>query len=130
MAAVPKPVRAEKEIKGNSLQRKTPLTAKKGLQSKSKLKARPNGGRSYNGLYKRGYCGICGKWLGVENTAWHHITYRSQGGDESDGNLIEVGFGMPWICDCHDRIHSGKISKAEVLAARARLGSYRQGVAQ
>jgi hypothetical protein len=80
--------------------------------------------RTYDHLQQRGICAICKKELGTENTWWHHIKYRSLGGDESDSNMLEVGDGVPWICDCHDKIHRGEISKMEVAAIRARQGSY------
>jgi len=38
--------------------------------------------------------------------------------------MLEVGYGLPWICDCHDRIHSGEIGREEVYRIRAQQGSY------
>lgn len=119
MPAVPKPVKEPKIIKYNSLQQKTPLRRRTPLKAKAPMKKTPPK-RSYAHLQKRGYCGICGYWS--RYTEWHHIVYRSQGGDESDLNMIEVGgaFG----CGCHVKIHEGKISREEIVVARAKQGSY------
>lgn len=119
MPAVPKPIKKEKEIKYSSLRQKTPLRRRTPLKAKAPMKKTPSK-RSYTHLQKRGYCAICGAWS--RYTEWHHIIYRSHGGDESDLNMIEVGgvFG----CGCHAKIHEGKISRKEVMAAREQQGSY------
>lgn len=119
MVAVPKPVKQPKVIKYNSLQQKTPLRRRTPLKAKAPMKKTPPK-RSYTHLQKRGYCAICGKWS--RYTQWHHIVYRSHGGDESDMNMIEVGGAFS--CDCHGKIHSGEISVEEVRQKRADQGSY------
>lgn len=131
MTAVPKPTRQEKEPK--RLERRTPLRAKTPLVSKTRLETRtPLKARSAKAAakaralatatlgLKTGRCQICGAWLGAENTCFHHIVFRSQGGQDTPDNLIEVGFGVPWKCDCHGAIHRGEISLVEVLAAKER----------
>lgn len=95
--------------KWNGLQRKTPLKAK------SPMKATPSK-RHYGHLVKNGWCACCG--MGSLETEWHHIIYRSQGGDESDENMLEV------CRSCHEKIHAGKIGKDEVAFARLTAGSY------
>ena len=95
--------------KWNGLQRKTPLKAK------SPMKATPSK-RHYGHLVKNGWCACCG--MGSLETEWHHIIYRSQGGDESDENMLEV------CRECHEKIHAGKITKEEVAFARLTAGSY------
>lgn len=95
--------------KWNGLQRKTPLKAK------SPMKATPSK-RHYGHLVKNGWCACCGK--GTLETEWHHIIFRSQGGDESDENILEV------CRECHAKIHAGEISKDEVAFARLTAGSY------
>lgn len=119
MVAVPKPVKQPKVIKYNSLQQKTPLRRRTPLKAKAPMKKTPPK-RSYTHLQKRGYCAICGKWS--RYTQWHHIVYRSHGGDESDMNMIEVGGAFS--CDCHGKIHAGEISVEEVRQKRADQGSY------
>ena len=43
-------------------------------------------------------CGMAPDWRGL---SVHHIKHRSQGGDESDGNLT-------WACGrCHEKEHGG-----------------------
>lgn len=129
MTAVPKPTRQEKEPK--RLERRTPLRAKTPLTSKTRLETHtPLKARSAKGAararalsarsraMKTGVCQICGAELGAENTCFHHIVFRSQGGSDAPENLIEVGCGVPWKCDCHGAIHRGEISLAEVLAAK------------
>lgn len=98
----------------NGLKR-TPLKAKTGLQRKSRMKATPSK-RHYGHLVKNGWCACCG--MGSLETEWHHIIYRSQGGDESDENMLEV------CRSCHEKIHAGKIGKDEVAFARLTAGSY------
>lgn len=95
--------------KWNGLQRKTPLKAK------SPMKATPSK-RHYGHLVKNGWCACCGK--GTLETEWHHIIYRSHGGDEADENMLEV------CRDCHAKIHAGEIGKDEVAFARLTAGSY------
>ena len=123
MTAVPKPQRQEKPRVYNSLQRH-PKTAKQSIDYGHMAIPKPGPklrkpSRDYGNLERSGRCAICGKWLGKGNTGWHHILYKSQGGTEAPENLIEVGFGLPWICDCHGKIHRGEISLAEVLEAKA-----------
>lgn len=43
-------------------------------------------------------CELCELRPGVDP---HHLTYRSQGGDDTPENLV-------WVCrECHDGIHRG-----------------------
>lgn len=43
-------------------------------------------------------CELCELRTGVDP---HHLTYRSQGGDDAPENLV-------WLCrECHDSIHRG-----------------------
>lgn len=93
----------------NGLQRKTRLKAK------SPMKHTPSK-RHYGHLVKNGWCACCGK--GTLETEWHHIIYRSHGGDEADENMLEV------CRDCHAKIHAGEIGKDEVAFARLTAGSY------
>ena len=93
----------------NGLQRKTRLKAK------SPMKHTPSK-RHYGHLVKNGWCACCG--MGSLETEWHHIIYRSHGGDESDENMLEV------CRECHEKIHAGKIGKDEVAFARLTAGSY------
>lgn len=95
--------------RNNTLQTRTPLKAK------SPMKATPSK-RHYGHLVKNGWCACCGK--GTLETEWHHIIYRSHGGDESDENMLEV------CRECHEKIHAGKIGKDEVAFARLTAGSY------
>lgn len=98
----------------NGLKR-TPLKTKTGLKARSTLKpARKQ--RHYGHLVKNGWCACCGK--GTLETEWHHIIYRSHGGDESDENMLEV------CRECHEKIHAGEIGKDEVAFARLTAGSY------
>ena len=98
----------------NGLKR-TPLKTKTGLKARSTLKpARKQ--RHYGHLVKNGWCACCGK--GTLETEWHHIIFRSQGGDESDENILEV------CRECHAKIHAGEIGKDEVAFARLTAGSY------
>lgn len=66
--------------------------------------------RSYKQVQKRGYCAVCGS---KGRTVWHHIVFRSQGGDESPCNLLEVG--DDFLCSCHRNIHAGLISSDRFL---------------
>lgn len=104
------PLKAHTELKARS-----DLKAKTGLQRKTPLKATPSK-RHYGHLVKNGWCACCG--MGTLETEWHHIIYRSQGGDESDENMLEV------CRECHEKIHAGKIGKDEVAFARLTAGSY------
>ena len=85
------------------------------LKAKSPMKATPSK-RHYGHLVKNGWCACCGK--GTLETEWHHIIYRSHGGDEADENMLEV------CRDCHAKIHAGEIGKDEVAFARLTAGSY------
>ena len=115
MPAVPKPVKQEKERSYNSLRRKPGGAEKRSIDYSGFAFPKPappkKKRRSYGGLKKQGYCHICGAagW-----TEWHHIIYRSQGGDESPENLIEV------CPKCHGAIHRGEISR-EALDTVGRL---------
>ena len=47
-------------------------------------------------------CPICGRAPDWRGLSIHHITHRSQGGDESEDNLT-------WACGrCHDQMHGIK----------------------
>ena len=48
-------------------------------------------------------CALCG---GVYGCALHHVRRRSQGGDDSEENLIWLCDG-PGTNDCHGRLHRG-----------------------
>ena len=104
------PLKVHTELKARS-----DLKAKTGLQRKTPLKATPSK-RHYGHLVKNGWCACCG--MGSLETEWHHIVYRSQGGDESDENMLEV------CRSCHEKIHAGKITKEEVAFARLTAGCY------
>ena len=60
---------------------------------------------------KTGRCEVCGSW--GEETHWHHISFRSQGGTDEADNLIEVCWR------CHGQIHSGRISRREIELCKA-----------
>lgn len=45
-------------------------------------------------------CRMCGQW--VEYPHVHHIIYRSQGGKDTESNLVSLDF------KCHERVHSNK----------------------
>lgn len=107
--ARPEDAQADAGSMWNGLQRKTRLKAK------SPMKHTPSK-RHYGHLVKNGWCAVCGK--GTLDTVWHHIIYRSHGGDESDENMLEV------CRDCHEKIHAGEIGKDEVAFARLTAGSY------
>lgn len=92
----------------NGLQRKTPLKAK------SPMKPKPSR-RRYGHLVKNGWCAVCGK---AGATDWHHIIFRSHGGDEADENMLEV------CRECHEKIHARLISPDEVAFARLTAGTY------
>ena len=92
----------------NGLSRSTPLKAK------SPIKPKPSR-RRYGHLVKNGWCAVCGK---AGETEWHHIIYRSHGGDEADENMLEV------CRECHEKIHARLISPDEVAFARLTAGSY------
>ena len=92
----------------NGLQRKTPLKAK------SPMKPKPSR-RRYGHLVKNGWCAVCGK---AGATEWHHIIFRSHGGDEADENMLEV------CRECHEKIHARLISPDEIAFARLTAGSY------
>ena len=110
------PLQNKTELKARSeLKSKSELTAKAPLQRKSRMKATPSK-RHYGHLVKNGWCACCG--MGSLETEWHHIIFRSQGGDESDENMLEV------CRDCHAKIHDGRITKDEVAFARLTAGSY------
>ena len=94
--------------KWNGLSRNTPLKAK------SPMKHTPSR-RRYGHLVKNGWCAVCGK---AGETEWHHIIYRSHGGDEADENMLEV------CRECHEKIHARLISPDEVAFARLTAGSY------
>lgn len=99
----------------NGLKRNSTLQTKTPLKAKSPMKATPSK-RHYGHLVKNGWCACCG--MGSLETEWHHIIYRSQGGDESDENMLEV------CRSCHEKIHAGKITKEEVAFARLTAGCY------
>lgn len=99
----------------NGLKRNSTLQTKTPLKAKSPMKATPSK-RHYGHLVKNGWCACCG--MGSLETEWHHIIFRSQGGDESDENMLEV------CRSCHEKIHAGKITKEEVAFARLTAGCY------
>lgn len=99
----------------NGMKRNSTLQTRTPLKAKSPMKATPSK-RHYGHLVKNGWCACCGK--GTLKTEWHHIIYRSHGGDESDENMLEV------CRDCHEKIHAGEIGKDEVAFARLTAGSY------
>lgn len=99
----------------NGMKRNSPLQTRTPLKAKSPMKATPSK-RHYGHLVKNGWCACCGK--GTLETEWHHIIYRSHGGDEADENMLEV------CRDCHAKIHAGEIGKDEVAFARLTAGSY------
>lgn len=99
----------------NGMKRNSPLQTRTPLKAKSPMKATPSK-RHYGHLVKNGWCACCGK--GTLETEWHHIIYRSHGGDEADENMLEV------CRECHAKIHAGEIGKDEVAFARLTAGSY------
>ena len=49
------------------------------------------------------FCPICGRAPDFRGMAAHHRRHRSQGGDESEKNLV-------WLDgDCHDKTHGGGV---------------------
>ena len=47
-------------------------------------------------------CEVCELRPGVDP---HHLRFRSQGGDDTDENLL-------WVCrSCHDGIHNGRLDR-------------------
>ena len=99
----------------NGMKRNSPLQTRTPPKAKSPMKATPSK-RHYGHLVKNGWCACCGK--GTLETEWHHIIYRSHGGDEADENMLEV------CRDCHAKIHAGEIGKDEVAFARLTAGCY------
>ena len=98
----------------NGLKRNSTLQTKTPLKAKSPMKPKPSR-RRYGHLVKNGWCAVCGK---AGETEWHHIIYRSHGGDEADENMLEV------CRECHEKIHARLISPDEVAFARLTAGSY------
>ena len=99
----------------NGLKRNSTLQTKTPLKAKSPMKPKPSR-RRYGHLVKNGWCAVCGK--GSLETEWHHIIFRSHGGDEADENMLEV------CPECHRKIHARLISPDEVAFARLTAGSY------
>ena len=98
----------------NGLKRNSTLQTKTPLKAKSPIKPKPSR-RRYGHLVKNGWCAVCGK---AGETEWHHIIYRSHGGDEADENMLEV------CRECHEKIHARLISPDDVAFARLTAGSY------
>ena len=47
-------------------------------------------------------CTVCERRTGTDP---HHVTFRSQGGDDASYNLL-------WLCRiCHDDIHAGRLTR-------------------
>ena len=98
----------------NGLKRNSTLQTKTPLKAKSPIKPKPSR-RRYGHLVKNGWCAVCGK---AGATEWHHIIFRSHGGDEADENMLEV------CRECHEKIHARLISPDDVAFARLTAGSY------
>ncbi len=58
------------------------------------------------------YCQICGR--GGETLCSHHLKSKGSGGTDDEDNMITV------CANCHGKIHNGKISREEVLKAKAK----------
>lgn len=52
-------------------------------------------------------CRCCGVYLGLSRHL-HHITYRSQGGTETTGNLVTL-CGLIYGNHCHELVHAGRL---------------------
>lgn len=51
-------------------------------------------------------CHICERRPGTDP---HHVTFRSQSGDDHESNLL-------WLCRlCHDDIHAGRAARYDVV---------------
>jgi len=65
-----------------------------------------------------GHCAICGVWTLAPP---HHITPRSQGGEDTAENLIT-------LCHvCHHEIHHGRVKKYRKLLRQALQGRPSRG---
>jgi|ERR1700719_671738 len=65
-----------------------------------------------------GPCDLCSKWCRSREPA--HILSRGMGGGRRiDHRLNLLALGTVFQCDCHNRIHRGKIGEAEQWAAVA-----------
>lgn len=80
-------------------------TPKKHFFKQKKVKSKKN----IKEEFKDHICRICGSNVFVST---HHIRYKSEGGDDSTGNLIALCF------KCHRKVHDGIYHSRQFISGR------------